>query len=86
MLTCKEASQLMSQSYDRKLGLLERLGLKVHLLICDTCRKVYRQLDFLHRFSRKVAAEPEEVLDLQPGLSAEAQERILKELQRVRDG
>ncbi len=86
MLTCREASHLMSQAYDRKLGLLERLGLKAHLLICDACRKVKHQLDLLHRFSRKVAAEPEALLDLQPGLSAEAQARILKELHRVRDG
>ena len=82
MLTCKDASQLMSQSFDRRLGLMERAGLRFHLLICKSCEIAYRQLDFLHQFCKRIAAKPDDILDLQPGLSAEAQERILKELHR----
>lgn len=86
MLTCREASQLMSQSFDRRLGLMERLGLRIHLALCDSCRTVHKQLEILHRFCRRVAADPGEMLSMQPGLSAEAQERILKELHRKQDG
>lgn len=85
MMTCKEASTLMSQSFDRRLGLLEKSGLRMHLMICKGCQVAYRQLDSLHRYCRKIAAEPEDILSAQPGLSQEAKERILKELHRKQD-
>ena len=86
MLTCKAASQLMSQSFDRRLGLMERAGLRFHLLICKSCQVAYRQLDFLHQLCKKIAAEPVnpavDITSMQPGLSAAAKERILQELHR----
>lgn len=85
MMTCKDASHLMSQSYDRRLGLMEKAGLRLHLLICRSCQIAYRQLDFLHQLCRRIAAEPNDITSMQPGLSAEAQERILKELRRKQD-
>jgi Putative zinc-finger len=86
MLTCKDASQLMSQSFDRRLGLMERAGLRVHLLICKSCQVAYRQLDFMHQLCQRIAAEPAVIHSLQAGLSAEAEERILKELHRKQGG
>jgi len=47
MTTCKQASELMSCRQDRKLGLLEGLLLRLHLLICKRCRRVTRQIEFL---------------------------------------
>jgi hypothetical protein len=85
MLTCKDASHLMSQSYDRRLGLMEKSGLRFHLLICKSCQLAYSQLDFLHRLCTRIAAQPDDVLSMQPGLSAEAQDRIVKELRRKQD-
>lgn len=85
MLTCKDASQLMSQSYDRRLGLMEKISLRFHLLICKSCQIAHRQLDFLSTLFKRVAAKPDEVHAMLPGLSAEAQERILKELRRKQD-
>lgn len=85
MLTCKDASHLMSQSLDRKLGLTDKLGLRLHLLICGSCHLVNRQLDFIHRLCQKIAAESNDITSMQPGLSASAQERILKELRRKQD-
>jgi len=82
MLTCKNASQLMSQSLDRRLGIFEKAGLRFHLLICHSCQIAYRQLDFMHQLCKRIAAGSEDITSLQPGLSAEAQERILKELRR----
>lgn len=82
MMTCRQASELMSQSYDRRLGLMEKGGLRLHLLICKGCHVAYHQLDMLHRFCGKVAAQPEDMLDAQPDLTPEARDRILKELQR----
>ena len=85
MLTCKDASKLMSHSFDRRLGLMEKAGLRFHLLICKSCQLAYTQLDFLHQLCKQIAAKPEDIVSLQPGLSAEAQERILKELRRKQD-
>ncbi len=49
MISCKEASRLMSQGLDRDLGLGQRASLRLHLLICTSCSRVRKQLDFLHR-------------------------------------
>ena len=86
MLTCKESSQLMSQSFDRRLGLMEKAGLHMHLAICKSCKVAYRQLDFLHHFCKRIAAEPADITSNQPSLTVEAKERILKELHRKQDG
>ena len=85
MLTCKDASQLMSQSLDRRLGLMEKAGLKLHLLICKSCLMVNKQLDFMHRICKQIAANPKDIASMQPSLKPEAQERILKELHRKQD-
>jgi hypothetical protein len=82
MLTCKDASRLMSQSFDRRLGWMERAGLRFHLLICKSCQVAYRQLDFLHQLCKKIAAESADITSMHPGLTAAAKERILQELHR----
>jgi len=52
MLNCKEATHLLSEAHDRKLGLVERLQLRLHLAICEGCRQFRQQMDFLHRACR----------------------------------
>ena len=44
LLTCKEASKLVSQGLDRSLGRWERLRVHAHLLICSGCRNFSRHL------------------------------------------
>ncbi len=56
MMNCKQASEMASQQLDRELGLRQRLGLKLHLLICRYCRNYARQLAFLHRAAPKLQA------------------------------
>lgn len=53
MSTCKQASELMSQSQDRALGPVERLRLRLHLLICERCRRVEGHLGFLRAAIRR---------------------------------
>ena len=48
-LSCKEATQLLSQREDRKLTLGERAALRLHLVICKGCRAVSAQIPFLRR-------------------------------------
>ena len=47
LLSCKEASRIVSQGLDRKLGFGERVTLRTHLAICGGCRAFSQQLEFL---------------------------------------
>jgi hypothetical protein len=49
MLNCKEVSSLLSDRLDRKLTLMERIHLRLHLAMCAACSRVERQLEFLGR-------------------------------------
>jgi hypothetical protein len=49
MLSCKEATQLVSQGLDRRLGWFERVALRLHLAICHGCTRFSRQAAFLRR-------------------------------------
>jgi Putative zinc-finger len=54
MLNCKQASALLSQSQDRPLGLFERLGLRLHLALCDGCTNFRRQLALMRAAIRRL--------------------------------
>lgn len=49
MLTCKEATHLLSEAQDRKLSLAMRARLELHLLLCNGCTNFKRQMAFLRR-------------------------------------
>ncbi|RLJ62093.1 zf-HC2 domain-containing protein [Sulfurisoma sediminicola] len=51
MLSCKDATELISQGMDRRLSLVERFGLRLHLLICRGCRATEQHLGFLRNAS-----------------------------------
>ncbi len=44
MRTCKEAAALLIAREDRPLPPLERVALRLHLVICDACPRFERQL------------------------------------------
>ncbi len=47
MVSCKEATRLLSQAQDKRLGYVESLKLKLHLSVCDACSRFSRQLAFV---------------------------------------
>ncbi len=47
MLSCKEANRLMSEEMDRKLSLGERIGLKLHVSMCDGCANARKQMSVI---------------------------------------
>ncbi len=55
MLSCKEATRLVSQGEDRGLGFRERVALRLHLAICDGCRNLSAQFKFLRLAVRKLS-------------------------------
>lgn len=79
MLTCKDASRLQSQSQDRPLQLGERLSLRLHLLICDNCRRFKLQLNLIRQACQQVNESADAGVHGKE-LSPEAKTRILKEL------
>jgi hypothetical protein len=47
MLSCKEASRLLSQRDERPLTWFERVRLRLHLRVCVACTRFAGQLAFL---------------------------------------
>lgn len=47
MLSCKQASMLVSQSLERKLNGRERFALRMHLFICKYCKRFSQQINGL---------------------------------------
>ncbi len=84
VLKCKDASQLQSQAYERRLNAMERIGLKVHLLICKGCRGFNQQLNLIHQACRRID-ESKGVGAEATGLSPEAKARILAGLASKQD-
>ena len=57
MLTCRDASFLMSEALDRPLASGQQLSLRLHLLTCRGCRQYRRQMDFLRQACRHYGQE-----------------------------
>jgi hypothetical protein len=54
MISCKDASRLVSMAADMRLGSWQRWTLRLHLAVCEACARFDRQLRFLraamHRY------------------------------------
>jgi hypothetical protein len=57
MLSCREASRLVSRGLDRDLGFGQRVALRVHLAICDGCTNFRNQVAFLRRAVKQLESE-----------------------------
>jgi hypothetical protein len=55
MLNCKEATRLVSEGVDRRLGRGTRLALRLHLLLCGGCTRFSKQLAFLRKAMARLA-------------------------------
>jgi len=49
VLNCRQVSHLVSEAQDRRLGLLERWRLRLHLKVCEGCRHFQDQMQFMRR-------------------------------------
>ncbi len=52
MYTCKEVTQMVSESLDRKLLLHQRMGIRFHLFMCKLCSRFRKQLLILREVVR----------------------------------
>jgi len=77
MKTCKDTSQLISESLDRPLSWREHMSIRMHTLFCDMCRRYARQL----RFVNNTCADADlEQTTPSAHLDEEARERIRNSL------
>lgn len=75
MYDCKEVTQMVSESLDRKLPLHQRMGIRVHLFMCKFCSRYRRQLLILReaiRLQERLGEDKGSPIALPP----EARERI----------
>jgi Putative zinc-finger len=76
MLTCKQASVVISASLDRPLTLRERLALKFHLFICKYCKRFSQQMQNLGVAIKQMVHTTE--TDETNQLTSAAKDRIAK--------
>jgi len=77
-MDCKHATRLLSQGQERQLPWRQRLGLRLHLLLCDACAQFFRQLALLRAAIGSLARRIEN--DQSLVLPDAARERISKAL------
>jgi hypothetical protein len=56
-LDCKDVSRLISNAQDQDLPPAERAQLRLHLVICETCRNVDEQMQFIRRAMKKFGGD-----------------------------
>ncbi|HQR70766.1 MAG TPA: zf-HC2 domain-containing protein [Burkholderiaceae bacterium] len=55
MLNCREVTRLVSESQERPLRVNERMGLRLHLMMCSGCRNFERQMAVMRSAMREFA-------------------------------
>lgn len=58
MLTCKELTELLTEYLEGSMPLMQRLELRVHLMMCKNCRAYVRQAKMTIATLGKLPAEP----------------------------
>jgi hypothetical protein len=53
LISCKDASQAISQMQDGSVSLPLYLRIRVHLIWCEACKRFEQQMRFLHRAMRR---------------------------------
>ena len=83
MFSCKEATMQVCGLMDRRLTLVQRMALRVHLAMCRFCRRYHRQMKCLREIVRDPQLQ-EAGMDESAFLAPEACERM-KEILRSQD-
>lgn len=82
-LSCRLASQLLSKAQDTQLTLTERAALRLHLLICRSCRRFNRQLILLRQILRVLVARARADHALETPLPAGQRRQLLQRIGRA---
>ncbi len=77
MLTCRDVSHDLAADALRSASLRRRIAVRMHLLMCDNCRRFARQLDQMGVALRHMSTAGDARLS-----DVEAEQRILDRLKR----
>ncbi|HHD64771.1 MAG TPA: zf-HC2 domain-containing protein [Desulfobulbaceae bacterium] len=77
IFSCKQITELISESMDRKLPIYRRIGIRIHLMMCYLCRRYKKQLLFLRTVLQAIEEADEKNGEV---LSQEARRRIKNKL------
>ncbi len=77
---CQAIVPLISESLERRLGVLELINVRLHLLVCAWCARYLKQIKLLRLLVRRRHYGVPEENDTSLGLTAEARERIARSL------
>ena len=84
MISCREATLLISRRLDGPLSRRERAALRLHLMICRFCARFQRQAAALHRMFRRSGGLAETLAERDgDGLDAAARARIAARLREA---
>ena len=78
MLSCREATELLSDACDTQLSFSRRVALRAHLMMCHLCRRYKAQIRLLNRAARRYGSAQEGTTSRQ--LSDSAKQRIKQQL------
>ena len=77
MFSCKDVSQLVSESMDRALPFYQRVLLRMHLLMCKYCARCREQFEAIRAAACHEKLHGKE-LDPSRGLSNDGRQRLKK--------
>jgi hypothetical protein len=80
VLSCKDVSELVARSRVSALTFRQRIGLRLHLLMCKACSRVMMQMKFLHRAALLVHEQSH-----LPSLSSSARDRLRETIERNKE-
>ncbi len=66
MLNCREVTRLVSESQERKLSVVEKMSLNLHLMMCDGCKNFSLQVPFLRKAMKAYSERLDELIE-EPG-------------------
>lgn len=81
MISCKRATELISQKIDLPLSYRDRLSLWVHLVLCFLCRRFALQIECISKALKNDSElTPDELLI---GVPVEAREKLKRALEKA---
>jgi len=84
MYKCKEIIELASKEMDTSLPWITRMEMKLHFLMCKTCSRYARQLQFMNK-ALGVLGGGGRVHSEDCQLSDDAKQRIAKKMQQAKE-
>ena len=52
-MRCRQVTRMISESHERSLDIQEKMGLKVHLVMCSRCRRFKQNCETLSMMMKK---------------------------------